>query len=61
MGGAAPSLSGRHGLTRVREFGPLIISIDIKGNNVIEQNKKVFNEKKKLILERIHKQVRFIS
>ena len=48
-------------INRVREFGPLIISIDTKGNNLIEQNKKVFNEKKKPILERIHKQVRFIS
>jgi len=48
-------------VNRVREFGPLIISIDTKGNNLIEQNKKVFNEKKKPILERIHKQVRFIS
>ena len=48
-------------VNRVREFGPLIISIDTKGNNLIEQNKKVFNEKKKPILERIHQQVRFIS
>jgi L(+)-tartrate dehydratase beta subunit len=48
-------------INRVREFGPLIISIDTKGNNLIEQNKKVFNEKKKPILERVHKQVRFIS
>jgi L(+)-tartrate dehydratase beta subunit len=32
-------------INRVREFGPLIISIDTKGNNLIEQNKKVFNEK----------------
>ena len=48
-------------INRVREFGPLIISIDTRGNNLIEQNKKVFNEKKKPILERIHKQVRFIS
>jgi L(+)-tartrate dehydratase beta subunit len=48
-------------VNRVKEFGPLIISIDTKGNNLIEQNKKVFNEKKKPILERIHQQVRFIS
>ena len=31
---------------RVREFGPLIISIDTKGNNLFENNKKLFNEKK---------------
>ena len=33
--------------------GPLIISIDTKGRNLIEENKAVFNEKKKPILERI--------
>ena len=48
-------------VNRVREFGPLIISIDTRGNNLIEKNKAAFNEKKKPILERIHKQVRFIS
>ena len=48
-------------INRVKDFGPLIISIDTKGNNLIEKNKAVFNEKKKPILERIHKQVRFIS
>lgn len=35
-----------HRRGRVREFGPLIISIDTKGNNLIEQNKARFNEKK---------------
>ena len=48
-------------VNRVKDFGPLIISIDTQGNNLIEQNKAVFNAKKKPILERIHKQVRFIS
>lgn len=48
-------------VNRVKDFGPLIISIDTRGNNLIEQNRKTFNEKKKPILERIHKQVRFIS
>ena len=48
-------------VNRVRELGPLIISIDTKGRNLIEENKKVFNEKKKPILERINQQVRFIS
>jgi L(+)-tartrate dehydratase beta subunit len=48
-------------VNKVRDFGPLIISIDTKGNNLIERNKAVFNEKKKPILERIHRQVRFIS
>ena len=48
-------------INRVREFGPLIISIDTKGKNLIEENKAVFNEKKKPILERINQQVRFIK
>ena len=48
-------------VNRVREFGPLIISIDTKGRNLIEENKKVFNEKKKPILERINQQIGFIK
>lgn len=47
-------------VNRVREFGPLIISIDTKGNNLIEQNKAVFNEKKVPVIDRIKEQVRFI-
>lgn len=47
-------------VNRVREFGPLIISIDTKGNNLIEQNKAVFNEKKLPAIERIKRQMRFI-
>jgi L(+)-tartrate dehydratase beta subunit len=47
-------------INRVREFGPLIISIDTKGNNLIQQNKAVFNERKKPILEKISKQLSFI-
>jgi L(+)-tartrate dehydratase beta subunit len=48
-------------INKVNEFGPLIISIDTKGNNLIEQNKARFNEKKKPILEKINAQVKFIS
>lgn len=48
-------------VNRVKEFGPLIISIDTKGNNLFEQNKKRFDEKKKPILEKIKSEVRFIS
>ncbi len=47
-------------INRVKEFGPLIISIDTKGNNLIQQNKEVFNERKKPILERISKELSFI-
>ena len=48
-------------INRVKEFGPLIISIDTKGNNLISQNKNGFNEKKKPVLERISKQLSFIK
>lgn len=48
-------------VTRVREFGPLIISIDTKGRNLIDDNKARFNAKKKPILERIYEEVRFIK
>ncbi|WP_250866397.1 L(+)-tartrate dehydratase subunit beta [Caballeronia sp. INSB1] len=47
-------------INRVREFGSLIISIDTKGNNLIQQNKAAFNEKKKPVLDRISAQLGFI-
>jgi L(+)-tartrate dehydratase beta subunit len=46
---------------RVKEFGPLIVSIDTKGCNLIEINKVAFNEKKVPIVEEIAAQVRFIK
>ena len=48
-------------INRVKEFGPLIISIDTKGNNLIQQNKVGFQENKKPILDRINKQLSFIK
>lgn len=48
-------------VSRVENFGPLIISIDTKGNNLFEKNKEVFNNKKVPIVEDISKQVRFIK
>jgi L(+)-tartrate dehydratase beta subunit len=48
-------------INRVKEFGPLIISIDTKGNNLIQENKATFNERKKPILEKISKQLSFIK
>ena len=48
-------------VNRVKEFGPLIISIDTKGKNLIEQNKAQFNAKKSAIVDRISSQVRFIK
>jgi len=46
---------------RVKNFGPLIISIDTKGNNLFDQNKAVFNAKKVPIVDEISKRVRFIK
>ena len=46
---------------RVREFGPLIISIDTKGNNLFETNKAVFNELKGPAVAKIASEVRFIK
>lgn len=48
-------------VSRVKNFGPLIISIDTKGNNLFETNKARFNEKKRPILKNIFAQVRFIK
>jgi L(+)-tartrate dehydratase beta subunit len=48
-------------VSRVKNFGPLIISIDTKGNNLFEKNKVIFNEKKTAIVEDICKQVKFIK
>ncbi len=46
---------------RVKEFGPLIVSIDTEGRNLFEENKAVFNSRKERIVERICKQVKFIK
>ena len=46
---------------RVKNFGPLLISIDAKGNNLFENNKKIFNEKKDRIVEKINKHVDYLE
>ncbi|ANG63393.1 L(+)-tartrate dehydratase subunit beta [Marinobacterium aestuarii] len=48
-------------INRVREFGPLIISIDTQGNNIFETNKARFNERKGPILEKMSNQLKFIK
>ncbi len=48
-------------VNRVREFGPLIISIDTKGNNLIKQNKERFDARKGAVIDRINQQVSFIK
>lgn len=46
---------------RVKEFGPLIVSIDTYGRNLFEENKIIFNQKKDKAIEEICKQVSFIK
>jgi L(+)-tartrate dehydratase beta subunit len=46
---------------RVKQFGPLIISIDTKGNNLFEMNKVTFNSRKAPLVAEINSQVRFIK
>jgi L(+)-tartrate dehydratase beta subunit len=46
---------------RVKQFGPLIISIDTHGNNLFETNKATFNERKVAIVADLSRQVRFIK
>ena len=46
---------------RVKEFGPLIVSIDTEGNNWFEQQKVEFNKRKDAATEEICKQVGFIK
>lgn len=46
---------------KVKEFGPLIVSIDSEGRNMFEENKVVFNQKKDAAVEEICKHVSFIK
>ena len=46
---------------KVKEFGPLIVSIDTHRRNIFEENKVIFNERKEKACAEICKQVRFIK
>ena len=46
---------------RVKEFGPLIVSIDTDGRNLFEENKVVFNERKEKAIQEICKHVSYIK
>ena len=46
---------------RVKEFGPLIVSIDTEGRNLFEENKVIFNKRKDEAIEEICKHVKFIK
>lgn len=44
---------------RVKEFGPLIVTIDTHGHNYVDDQKKLYNERKVPIIEEIDKHVDF--
>ena len=46
---------------RVKEFGPLIVSIDANGDNLFEERKVEFNEKKEEAKQDIYPNVKFIK
>lgn len=46
---------------RVREFGPLIVSIDTHGGNLFENNKVIFNERRDRAVGRISEKVKYIK
>lgn len=48
-------------VSRVKGFGPLIVSIDTQGNNLFKKNKVVFNERKDKLVAEISEKVRFIK
>ncbi|MBM9603891.1 L(+)-tartrate dehydratase subunit beta [Desulfopila inferna] len=48
-------------ISRVKNFGPLIISIDTRGNNLFNKNRAEFNAKKGPVIEEISKHIRFIK
>ena len=47
--------------SKVRKFGPLIVSIDTHGRNLFEENKVIFNERKDKVCEKICREVGFIK
>lgn len=48
-------------ICQVKEFGPLIVSIDTHGRNLFEENKVIFNERKEKVFQEIASQVGFIK
>lgn len=46
---------------KVREFGPLIVSIDPEGRNLFEEQKLVYNQKKEAAKQAIYPEVKFIK
>ena len=46
---------------RVKQFGPLIVSIDTHGNNIFEQQKVTYNQRKEEALAKLNAKVRYIK
>ncbi len=46
---------------RIKQFGPLIVSIDAHGNNLFEQKKVVYNQRKDKALKDLYTRVRYIK
>ena len=46
---------------RVEEFGPLIVSIDTRGNNLFENNKVLFNQRKDTVVADICQHVDYLD
>ena len=46
---------------RVKDFGPLIVSIDTKGNNLFENNKQLFNKIKTEVIDNINEHVDYLD
>ena len=47
--------------SQVKEFGPLIVSIDTHGRNLFEENKVLFNKRKEAVYEESCREVKFIK
>lgn len=46
-------------ILKVKEFGPLIVSIDAEGNNLFENSKIVFNQRKTAAITAVSEALRF--
>ena len=46
---------------KVKEFGPLIVSIDTEGNNLFKNNKKIFAERKEKELGKLYPKLDFMK
>ena len=46
---------------KVKEFGPLIVSIDANGRNLFEEQKVIYNERKEAAKQKIYPEVKFIK